>query len=83
MTCQILMPKLTDFLLVVVAVSFCWLIREVYQHELQLQIMQREVHPLCKDTPTQTAWVAYKNGEARCFLEYDDFPHKAKGYSIE
>jgi hypothetical protein len=83
MTCLILMQKLTDLLLVVVVVSFCCITHTVYQHELQLQILQRESHPLCKDTPTQTAWVSYRDGEARCFLEYDDFPHRAKGYSIK
>lgn len=77
------MLKLTDITFIIVAVAFCLLTHEVYQQELQLKILQRESHPLCKDTQTQTAWVAYRNGEARCFLEYDEFPHKAKGFSIE
>jgi len=83
MTSLTLMPKLTDLVLVIITVAFCWLTHTVYQQELQLQVMQRESHPLCKDTKTQTAWVSYRDGEARCFLEYDEYPHKAKGYNIE
>lgn len=83
MTSLTLMPKLTDLVLVIVTVAFCWLTHTVYQQELRLQILQRESHPLCKDTKTQTAWVSYRDGEARCFLEYDEYPHRAKGYSIE
>jgi hypothetical protein len=77
------MQKLTNLVLFLILVAGCCIVPWVYQQELQERLMQREVNPLCKDTKTQTAWVAYKNGEARCFLEYDDFPHKAKGYSIE
>lgn len=55
----------------------------VYQTELAKTLKDHESHDLCHDTPTQIAWVAYRNGEARCFLEYKEFPHKAKGSSLE
>lgn len=56
---------------------------QVYQTELAKDIKARESHDLCHDTPTQYAWVAYRDKEARCFLEYKEFPHKSKGFNLD
>ena len=42
-----------------------------------------EEHPLCYDSKTQDAWIAYKRGEIRCFMEHKEYPHKSKGYNID
>ena len=42
-----------------------------------------EKHWLCKDTKHQTAWVARRDGELRCFLEGDNYPHRAWGRNID
>ena len=45
--------------------------------------VETEQHPLCFDTDKYEAWVAHKNGELRCFMEYRDFPHKVKASYID
>lgn len=42
-----------------------------------------EQHQLCYDTDTYDAWVAYKAGEMRCFMEWRSYPHKIKGSVID
>jgi len=56
---------------------------KVYQQEMDIAKKEWEVHPLCKDTKARTAWVARKNGEVRCFLEQDEYPHRAKGSYLD
>ena len=56
---------------------------QVYHTELAKELKERESHDLCHDTPTQLAWVAYRSGETRCFLEYKEFPHKSKGFNLD
>ena len=56
---------------------------QVYQTELAKELKARESHDLCHDTSTQIAWVAYKDGEARCFLEYKEFPYKIKAGNLD
>ena len=56
---------------------------KVYQHETTRYKQEIEQHHLCKDTRTHTAWLARKDGEIRCFLEQDDYPHRAKGTHID
>ena len=72
-----------DFLVIGLSVAFCWQMNKVYQQELQLSLLQRESHIMCKDKPNKTAWVAYRNGEARCFLESDNYPYRAVGMNID
>jgi len=55
----------------------------VYQQKHNIELADRETHPLCKDTPTKTAWVAYKNGKPRCFLENNKWPNRAHGSNID
>ena len=50
------------------------------QQVIPTQFKQNEY---CRDTKTQTAWVAYRNGEYRCFLEYNEYPHRARGVYLE
>lgn len=82
-TCLILKQKLINFLLIatvcVISYSICNTHELVYQQKLK----QQETHPLCQDTPTKTAWVAYKDGVPRCFLENNKWPHKATGSNID
>ena len=33
-------------------------------------------HPLCKGSDREEAWVAYKNGQLRCFKESLNYPHR-------
>ncbi len=40
-------------------------------------------HPLCYDTKRQSAWIAKKNGELRCFLEGKEYPHRVKAANID
>lgn len=54
----------------------------VYQQEVSKRIQEREYNPLCKDTPTHTAWLAWNKGEPRCFMEQNDYPHRAKGSNV-
>jgi hypothetical protein len=76
--------KLIKLLLVLaVPLGSAYAIGQVYQTELATEIKARESHDLCHDTPTQTAWVAYRKGEVRCFLEYKEFPHKVKASYID
>ena len=79
--------KLSNRIVILLSVVFvigfyCWGYW-VYQQEVQLQRKQREIHYMCKDKPNKTAWVAYRNGEARCFLENDNYPHRAVGMNID
>lgn len=87
MTFQTLKAKLSnilkDIFIVCLAVAFVFWMDKVYQQELQIKLQQREEHPMCKDKPNKTAWVAYRNGEARCFLESDNYPHRAMGSNID
>ena len=55
----------------------------VYQQELTILKQQSLTHPLCKDTKSYTAWLARKDGEFRCFLEHNEYPHRAKGSNID
>jgi len=57
--------------------------RQVYQTELAKAVKERESHDLCHDTPTQLAWVSYRDGEARCFLEYKEYPHRVKAGNLD
>ena len=56
---------------------------KIYRQEVELLKEQMEEHSLCKDTKNKTAWVARRQGEIRCFLENDDYPHRAWGSNIE
>ena len=55
----------------------------VYQQELHNKIKALEQHDLCYDTPKEEAWVAYKNGEARCFREQKEYPHRVKASYLD
>lgn len=33
----------------------------------------------CKDRKFHTGWIAWRNGEVRCFQESTQWPHRAKG----
>ena len=55
----------------------------VYQLELERHLTEQETHSLCKDSKSHTAWVARKNGESRCFMEHNEYPHRAKGSNID
>ena len=81
--CLILKQKLTDLLVICVALGYCYGSYVVYQQETKAYKKQLESHDLCHDTPTQLAWVAYKNGEVRCFLEYREYPHKIKAGNLD
>ena len=85
MTFQISVKLKLSKLLLVLAVPLgsAYAIGQVYQTELAKELKQRESHDLCHDTPTQLAWVAYRDGEARCFLEYKEFPHKIKAGNLD
>lgn len=58
-------------------------INQVYHTELAKELQARESHDLCHNTPKQEAWVAYKDGESRCFLIYKEYPHKITGGYID
>lgn len=76
--------KLSKLLLILaIPLGSAYAIGQVYQTELAKELKQRESHDLCHDTPTQIAWVAYRKGEARCFLEYKEFPHKIKQGNLD
>jgi len=71
---------------VLVLVSFYFAVSlgiRVYQTELGKAIKARESHDLCHDTPKQLAWVAYRDGEARCFLEGREYPHRIKAGNLD
>lgn len=70
---------LTILLLGLIVYTTGW----VYQQKHKLELTAREFHPLCQDTPTKEAWVAYKNGIPRCFLESNRWPNRAHGSNIE
>lgn len=74
---------LIDTLLVCLAVAFVWQTFRVDQLQQQNEMLQQGSHSLCKDKPSKTAWVAYRKGEARCFLESDNYPHRAMGSNID
>jgi hypothetical protein len=82
-TFQILLKLIKLLLLLAIPLGSAYAIGQVYQTELAREIRARESHDLCHDTNTQTAWVAYRNGEARCFLEYKEFPHKVKAAYLD
>lgn len=42
-----------------------------------------ESHENCHDSVTHEAWIARKNGQARCFLEGRAFPHKVKAGNFD
>jgi hypothetical protein len=63
--------------------GFMYGYHRVYQHEIIAAQKARESHDLCHNTPTEIAWVAYKDGEARCFLENKEYPHRVKGAYID
>ena len=76
--------KLSKFLGVLGFLLGSWAVTsQVYQTEFAKDIKARESHDLCHDTPTQIAWVAYKDGEARCFMEYKEFPHKIHAGNLD
>lgn len=58
-----------------------------YQHlsdtETTVQQSLSEQSDLCYDTHKYEAWVARKNGEARCFMEYKEYPHRVKASYID
>ena len=54
-----------------------------YLHAYGPNLTETEQHALCFDTDKYEAWVAHKNGELRCFMEYKDFPHKVKASYID
>jgi hypothetical protein len=54
----------------------------VYQ-QVATKIDTIEQHDLCHDTKTQTAWIARRNGDLRCFLEQKEFPHRVKGAYLD
>ena len=88
MTSLILMSWVQTLSNVVIGVAIGVLLslffgHKVYQQEIGLFKEQMEEHSLCKDTKNKTAWVARRQGELRCFLENDDFPHRAWGSNIE
>jgi len=56
---------------------------QVYHTELNEALKARESHDLCHNTPTQLAWVAYKAGEVRCFLEGREYPHRIKAGNLD
>lgn len=39
-------------------------------------------HDLCYDNEKQIAWIAEKDGELRCFLEYREYPHRVKAANL-
>jgi len=47
------------------------------------EVKAAEQHTLCFDTKKEYAWVAYKDGQIRCFLEHKEYPHRARGSFIE
>lgn len=52
----------------------------------KLQYVEKEPlesHQLCYDTDVYEAWVAHKNGEMRCFMEWRSYPHRIKGSYID
>ena len=78
------MKKLSKLLLLLaIPLGSAYAIGQVYQTELASELKARESHDLCHDTPTQYAWVAYRNGETRCFLEYKEFPHKIQAGNLD
>ncbi len=58
-------------------------LERVYQQRLETALVEKEKHPLCKDTATKTAYVAYRDGVPRCFLEHNTYPHRASGSNID
>lgn len=76
------MNKLSNVIIVCLLGAVAYEAYDLHQKKLQMELTFRETHPLCKDTPTKTAWVAYKNGEPRCFLENNSYPHKITGSNI-
>lgn len=75
-----LIQKFSKLLLVVI---LALVIKQVYQQELANAKQALESHDLCHATPTQEAWVAYKDGEARCFLIHKEYPHRISGGQID
>lgn len=47
------------------------------------KLVDTEQHALCFDTDKYEAWVAHKDGELRCFMEWRSFPHKVKASYID
>jgi hypothetical protein len=76
--------KLIKLLLILsIPLGSAYALGTVYQTELAKELESRESHDLCHDTPTQIAWVAYRKGEVRCFMEYKEFPHKVKAAYLD
>jgi hypothetical protein len=80
---QILQKLIKLLLVLAIPLGSAYAIGQVYQTELAKELEARESHDLCHDTPTQVAWVAYRKGEVRCFMEYKEFPHKTIASNIE
>ena len=46
-------------------------------------LVRPDSNDLCHDTATQVAYIAYKGKETRCFLEFREYPHRAKGSFLD
>lgn len=51
--------------------------------EANVAYLSQESDYNCHNTPTQTAWVAHKNGELRCFLEKNEYPHRVIASALD
>jgi hypothetical protein len=83
MTSLTLKQTLTNIALIAAVCGIAYSICSTHELVYQQKVKQQEVHPLCKDTPTKTAWVAYRDGVPRCFLENNMYPHRATGSNID
>jgi hypothetical protein len=45
--------------------------------------MPMEWHGNCIDDKQRTAWIAKRGKEYRCFHEYKEYPHRARGSAID
>jgi len=82
MTSQTLKLILTEIVLFLSICGIAYIVCDAHKKVYQQALINREVHPLCKDTPTKTAWVAYRDGVPRCFLENNGYPKRASGSNI-
>ena len=54
-----------------------------YLHVYGPKLVETEQHSMCFDTDQYEAWVAHKEGELRCFMEWRAFPHKVKASNLD
>jgi len=66
-----------------VVLGLCWGAFSLGELSAQASITALEQTDHCYDTRSHEAWIATKNGEARCFMEQRSYPHRVRASHLD